>query len=89
MNSYRFFYNNENNLASHPDARFIPGLGMIMPRFQSLKRKIHPLASPCPSAIGFASGDCRAGSHGGLGGGPPLLSPLKKGGRGLREKGDS
>ena len=25
-----------------------------------------PPASPCPSAIGFASGDCRAGSHGGL-----------------------
>jgi len=31
-----------------------------------------PPASPCPSAIGSASGDCRAGSHGWRGGGQAI-----------------
>jgi len=55
-------------------------MGIYMPSFKRLKRKIRP---PRPSAIGFASGDCRAGSHGGRGGGRPSLSPLEKAGKGL------
>jgi hypothetical protein len=40
MNSYCFRCNNENNLTSHPDARFIPGLSLTITRSQGLKREV-------------------------------------------------
>ncbi len=42
-------------------------VGEGLERSQDSNFGLRPPASPCPSAIGFASGDYRAGSHGGRG----------------------